>query len=115
MIVPPTKYFEAPGTASKAALTRPPQLPSATATVWPRAFNLFATVVARAGSSTPRSVRRRDARFRNGAISKYTRFGMDDAAIDRRRWWALAVMCTSLAVISLDNTVLNVAIPALVR
>ena len=40
---------------------------------------------------------------------------MDDATVDRRRWWALAVMCTSLAVISLDNTVLNVAIPALVR
>ena len=40
---------------------------------------------------------------------------MDEATIDRRRWWALAVMCTSLAVISLDNTVLNVAIPALVR
>jgi EmrB/QacA subfamily drug resistance transporter len=40
---------------------------------------------------------------------------MDEATVDRRRWWALAVMCTSLAVISLDNTVLNVAIPALVR
>ena len=40
---------------------------------------------------------------------------MDDATVDRRRWWALAVMCTSLAVITLDNTVLNVAIPALVR
>src|SRR3954453_9838035 len=40
---------------------------------------------------------------------------MDDAAIDRRRWFALAVMCTSLAVISLDNTVLNVAIPSLVK
>src|SRR5581483_9972508 len=40
---------------------------------------------------------------------------MDEAAVDRRRWWALAVMCTSLAVISLENTVLNVAIPALVR
>ncbi len=40
---------------------------------------------------------------------------MDAAAVDRRRWWALAVMCTSLMVISLDNTVLNVAIPELVR
>ena len=40
---------------------------------------------------------------------------MDQATLDRRRWWALAVMCTSLAVITLDNTVLNVAIPALVR
>jgi EmrB/QacA subfamily drug resistance transporter len=40
---------------------------------------------------------------------------MDEATLDRRRWWALAVMCTSLAVISLDNTVLNVAIPSLVK
>ena len=32
-----------------------------------------------------------------------------------RRWWALAVMCMSLGIISLDNTVLNLAIPALVR
>jgi EmrB/QacA subfamily drug resistance transporter len=30
-----------------------------------------------------------------------------------RRWWALAVMCLSLLTISLDNTILNVAIPAL--
>lgn len=32
-----------------------------------------------------------------------------------RRWWALAVLCSSLGIISLDNTVLNLAIPALVR
>ena len=32
-----------------------------------------------------------------------------------RRWWALSVMCLSLGIISLDNTVLNLAIPALVR
>ena len=30
-------------------------------------------------------------------------------------WWALAVMCMSLGIISLDNTVLNLAIPALTR
>ena len=40
---------------------------------------------------------------------------MDDAALQRRRWWALAVLCCSLGIISLDNTVLNVAIPSLVR
>ncbi len=33
----------------------------------------------------------------------------------RRRWWILAVLCMSLLVIGLDNTVLNVAIPTLVR
>jgi EmrB/QacA subfamily drug resistance transporter len=40
---------------------------------------------------------------------------MDEAAIHDRRWWALAVMCMSLLVIGLDNTILNVALPALVR
>ena len=37
------------------------------------------------------------------------------AAGDRRRWWALAVLCLSLILITLDNTVLNVAIPTMVR
>jgi len=32
-----------------------------------------------------------------------------------RRWWALIVLCASLLVIGLDNTVLNVALPTLVR
>jgi EmrB/QacA subfamily drug resistance transporter len=32
-----------------------------------------------------------------------------------RRWWALLVLCLSLVVIGLDNTVLNVALPTLVR
>ena len=32
-----------------------------------------------------------------------------------RRWWILAVLCFSLLVIVLDNTVLNVAIPTIVR
>ncbi len=34
---------------------------------------------------------------------------------DPRRWWALAVLCLSLVLITLDNTVLNVALPRLVR
>jgi EmrB/QacA subfamily drug resistance transporter len=38
---------------------------------------------------------------------------MNEKAIYERRWWALAVMCLSLLTISLDNTILNVAIPAL--
>jgi len=40
---------------------------------------------------------------------------MDEAKIHERRWWALAVLCTTLLIITLDNTILNVAIPALVR
>lgn len=40
---------------------------------------------------------------------------MDDATIYQRRWWTLAVLCFSLLVIGLDNTILNVALPTLVR
>src|SRR5512143_506764 len=40
---------------------------------------------------------------------------MDAVTAHRRRWWALAVMCISLLVITLDNTILNVALPALIR
>lgn len=32
-----------------------------------------------------------------------------------RRWWVLLVLCVSLMVITLDNTILNVALPTLVR
>lgn len=32
-------------------------------------------------------------------------------AADPRRWWTLVVLCFSLLVISLDNTILNVALP----
>src|SRR5271166_2540354 len=32
-----------------------------------------------------------------------------------RRWWALAVLCVPLLITSLDNTVLNVVLPTLVR
>ena len=40
---------------------------------------------------------------------------MEDTTAHDRRWWALAVLCCSLGIISLDNTILNLAIPALVR
>src|SRR3954451_1279088 len=40
---------------------------------------------------------------------------MDEQTTYDRRWWALAVMCVSLLVITLDNTILNVALPALIR
>jgi EmrB/QacA subfamily drug resistance transporter len=38
---------------------------------------------------------------------------LNEQEMHERRWWALAVMCLSLLTISLDNTILNVAIPAL--
>ncbi|WP_049568859.1 MFS transporter [Nonomuraea sp. SBT364] len=34
---------------------------------------------------------------------------------DPRRWWVLAVLCLSLLVLSVDGTVLNLAIPSLIR
>jgi EmrB/QacA subfamily drug resistance transporter len=37
------------------------------------------------------------------------------ARADARRWWVLAVLCLSLVVVTLDNTILNVALPTLVR
>ena len=40
---------------------------------------------------------------------------MDPATAHDRRWWTLIVLCVSLMVIGLDNTILNVALPTLVR
>ena len=37
------------------------------------------------------------------------------ASLTRRRWATLAVLCVTLLLISLDNTVLNVALPSIVR
>jgi len=40
---------------------------------------------------------------------------MENAEGYERRWWILGVLCLSLLVIGLDNTILNVALPTLVR
>ncbi|MGH3668968.1 MAG: MFS transporter, partial [Acidimicrobiia bacterium] len=40
---------------------------------------------------------------------------MDAETIHRRRWATLIVLSLSLVVIGLDNTILNVALPTLVR
>ncbi|MGH2718994.1 MAG: MFS transporter, partial [Actinomycetota bacterium] len=32
-----------------------------------------------------------------------------------RRWWILMVLCFSLLIIVMDNTIVNVALPTLVR
>jgi EmrB/QacA subfamily drug resistance transporter len=39
----------------------------------------------------------------------------DPDLMHRRRWFTLLVLCTSLIVITLDNTILNVALPTLAR
>jgi EmrB/QacA subfamily drug resistance transporter len=39
----------------------------------------------------------------------------DDPEIQARRWWTLVVLCLSLVMVILGNTVLNVAIPTLQR
>ena len=41
--------------------------------------------------------------------------GQQDSAAYRRRWWVLGVLCLSLLVIIMDNTILNVAIPSLIK
>jgi EmrB/QacA subfamily drug resistance transporter len=38
-----------------------------------------------------------------------------DARVYARRWWTLGVLCLSLVLIGLDNTVLNVALPTIQR
>jgi MFS family permease len=40
---------------------------------------------------------------------------MDATLAYRRRWWTLVVLCFSLLIIGVDNTILNVALPTLVR
>ncbi len=41
--------------------------------------------------------------------------GTAEEHADERRWWILAVLCFSLLVIVLDNSILNVAIPTIIR
>jgi EmrB/QacA subfamily drug resistance transporter len=40
---------------------------------------------------------------------------LDPVKAYERRWWTLGVLCLSLTVISIDNTILNVALPSIVR
>jgi len=41
--------------------------------------------------------------------------GVSRETAPQHRWATLAVLCTSLLIVSLDNTILNVALPAIVR
>jgi EmrB/QacA subfamily drug resistance transporter len=38
-----------------------------------------------------------------------------EATVYGRRWWALLVLCLSLVVVGMDNTILNVALPTVAR
>jgi EmrB/QacA subfamily drug resistance transporter len=44
-----------------------------------------------------------------------TKLAASTRPADDRRWWTLTVLCTSLVLITLDTTILNVAIPTLER
>jgi len=44
-----------------------------------------------------------------------TAVGDIDPAVHARRWWILTVLCTSLMIVIIGNTALNVAIPTLSR
>src|SRR4030081_1988004 len=38
-----------------------------------------------------------------------------DRHVHARRWWILGTLCVCLIVIGVDNTILNVALPSIVR
>src|SRR5688500_17214216 len=40
---------------------------------------------------------------------------MQSDKVHDKRWWTLGVLCISLLIISIDNTVLNVALPTIER
>lgn len=50
-----------------------------------------------------------------GVPAAASRGRFNAAAPDNRRWGVLAVLCISLLVVSLDSTILNVAIPDIIR
>jgi len=44
-----------------------------------------------------------------------TGFDDVDPAVHDKRWWVLGVLCLSMTIIVMDNTILNVAIPSLIN
>ena len=48
-----------------------------------------------------------------GTTAEATATGATEA--DPRRWWILAVLCVSLLLVAMDNSILNVAVPTLSR
>src|SRR5436189_1699182 len=53
-----------------------------------------------------------DTRVRHPLVSKGRPMGDQ---VHQRRWWILAVLCLSLLIIVVDNSILNVALPTLAR
>ena len=49
------------------------------------------------------------------SLSSHDSVGPLDPTGRAGRWWTLVVLCISLLVISLDNTILNVALPSIIR
>jgi MFS family permease len=47
-------------------------------------------------------------------VSPMKELTRSDQALSRR-WWVLGVLCLSLIVVTIDTTILNVALPSLVR
>src|SRR5439155_16392540 len=54
---------------------------------------------------------------RYGIVSLLRRAGpmVDESYDHSKRWWTLVVLCLSLVIVVVGNTVLNVALPTLVR
>src|SRR5947208_1245966 len=91
----------------------------------------FDVVDGRGGSAVLAQARRSSNSFRYVGVAILGRIGyrsatfpdrnpgggshMEHAEGYERRWWILGVLCLSLLVIGLDNTILNVALPTLVR
>src|SRR5436305_14492131 len=46
-------------------------------------------------------------------LAPETRDGTRDDRVQERRWWTLSVLCICLMVVVIDNTILNVALPAM--
>jgi MFS family permease len=55
------------------------------------------------------------ARPHDGGPRWRQRAGCRPPASTGRRWWVLVVVCVSALIVNLDNTILNVALPTLVR
>src|SRR6476659_2600358 len=49
------------------------------------------------------------------SVSNLSTEPLMQAQPDPRRWWTLGVLCLALMVISLDNTILNTALPSIAR
>lgn len=63
----------------------------------------------------PPAARRPGANLVDAPVGRGRSAEVSPGAGARRRWVILAILCVSLLVVSLDNTILNVALPTIVR